>query len=340
MDQEKTYTIEADEDYQEFIRRVITEQPAPEPLHIVEQLTEIAVGEVKDHHYELSAVASEKHLTVTLRHSGKRIDGRLILIMGDNTDRVDYQPDGDDWVLTIRRDVPPPFITRRYKRLFLSTSLLLLATPFCYANGYTLAEANSIIAILIVIVIALIGFGAYGMHHNRLISQRNEQMRRILTALDEYRSLAGDGGLSLDKQEEILKNKLQKSKKDKAAQKDEQQNFFVMMDARINKERPFTDPDFDHEALIKFTGVSEETFCKLVPRYQTPARRFDYINSLRAEYVAKILMDRSDYSPEDVARKCGFRNTAAYISAFKFAFGITPTDYLSGMSQMFKKKER
>jgi len=27
---------------------------------------------------------------------------------------VDYHPDGDDgWVLTIRRDIPPSFVTRR-----------------------------------------------------------------------------------------------------------------------------------------------------------------------------------------------------------------------------------
>ena len=50
-------------------------------------------------------------------------------------------------------------------------------------------------------------------------------------------------------------------------------------------------------------------------------------------------MDHPDYSIEDIACKCGFRNTAAYISAFKFAFGITPTDYLSSMSRMFKKKK-
>ena len=50
---------------------------------------------------------------MTLRHGGKRIDGRLVVIMGDLTSRVDYRPDGDEWVLTIRRDVPPPFVTRR-----------------------------------------------------------------------------------------------------------------------------------------------------------------------------------------------------------------------------------
>ena len=197
----------------------------------------------------------------------------------------------------------------------------------------------SIIIILIIIVITLIVMGCYSIRYNRIISQRNEQLRRILTALDDYRAMVGDGVLSLDEQEDILKNKLSKTKEVGIIQNNEEQNFFVMMDARINKERPFTDPDFDHDALVQFMGVSDETFCKLVPRYKDPDRTLDYINSLRAEYAAKILMEESDYSAEDIARMCGFKNTAAYNSTFKFAFGITPTDYLSSMSQMFKKKE-
>jgi AraC-like DNA-binding protein len=225
------------------------------------------------------------------------------------------------------------------ERIVLCASLLLLATPFCYAHGYTLAEANSIIVILIIIVIALIGCGGYTLYYNRIISQRNEQLRRILMALDDYRALVGDGVLSLDEQEEVLKEKLSKPKEVRVVQKDEKQNFFVVMDARVNKERPFTDPDFDHEALVKFMGVTNETFSELVPRYKDPDRTLDYINSLRAEYAAKILMEHSDYSVEDIARKCGFKSIAAYNSAFKFSFGITPTDYLSSMSQMFKKKE-
>ena len=225
------------------------------------------------------------------------------------------------------------------ERFFLCASMLLLATPFCHARGYTLADANHIIVILIFIVIVLIVIECYSIRYNRIIRQRNEQLRRILTALDDYRAMVGDGILSLDEQEEVLKEKLKMPKKVKVVQNDEEQNFFVMMDARINKERPFTDPDFDHDALIKFMGVSDEAFRKLVPRYSDPHRTLDYINSLRAEYAAKILMEKSDYSAEDIARMCGFKNTAAYNSIFKFAFGITPTDYLNSMSQMFKKKD-
>ena len=225
------------------------------------------------------------------------------------------------------------------KRIFTCAALLLLATPFCYAHGYTLALANNIIVILLVIVIALIVIGGYSLYYNRIISQRNEQLRRILTALDEYRALVGDEVLTLDEQEEVLMHKLSKPKKTKAAQEDEGQNFFVMMDARVNKEKPFTDPDFDHDALIKFMGVSHETFCKMVPRYTDPDRTLDYINSLRAEYAAKILMEHSDCSTDDIVSKCGFKNVAAYNSAFRFAFGITPNDFLTSMSKMFKKKQ-
>ena len=101
----------------------------------------------------------------------------------------------------------------------------------CFAHGYTLADANIIIVILVFIVIALIVMGYYSIRYNKIISQRNEQLRRILMALDDYRAMVGDGVLSLDEQEEIMKNQLSKTKKAKTVQKDEEQNFFVMTHA-------------------------------------------------------------------------------------------------------------
>ena len=57
------------------------------------------------------------------------------------------------------------------ERILTSASLLFLATPFCHAHGYTLTDANHIIVTLVIIVIALIGFGCYSVHHNREVSQ-------------------------------------------------------------------------------------------------------------------------------------------------------------------------
>ena len=205
----------------------------------------------------------------------------------------------------------------------------------------TLAEADTIIVILIFIVILLLVLGGISLYYNRVFKRRNEQLHRILDALDDYRAIVGDRDLSLDEQEEAVK--IKKSKLASKAAKDipmgQGQSFFVKMDARVNKEKPFMDPDFDQKSLAEFMEVDVETFCKLVPRYTDPERTLEYINSLRAEHAAKMLMEHSDYSMEYIASQCGFKNLAALNSAFKFAFGITPTDYMSGVSQMFKKKK-
>lgn len=204
---------------------------------------------------------------------------------------------------------------------------------------HTLAEADNIIVILVVIVIMLLVLGGFGLRQSRIIRQRNEQLRRILNALDDYRAIVGDGELSLDEQEEMVEKKSEPEQKTtKAPQMDEGHAFFVKMDARVNKEKPFTDPDFDYYALIKFMGVSQDEFCRLVPRYTDPERTMDYINSLRAEYAAKLLMEHSCFSTEDIVFMSGFKDAAAFNKAFKFSFGITPTDYLNTIRQMFKNK--
>ena len=224
------------------------------------------------------------------------------------------------------------------KRITITALLLLLTTSFCHAQALTLAEADTIIGVLSVVVIVLLVLGSFGLHYNRIISRRNEQLLRILNALDDYRAIVADGALSLDEQEDMLKVQQPKSKTTKSVQTDGSQTFYVKMDARVNKEKPFTNPGFNQQLLADFMGVDVETFCQLVPRYKDPERTLDYINSLRAEYAAKILMEHSDCSMDDMASKCGFKNSAAFNSAFKFAFGITPTEYVHGMSTMFKKK--
>ena len=200
----------------------------------------------------------------------------------------------------------------------------------------TLAEADTIIVILLFVVLLLLILGSISLYYNSVFKRRNEQLHRILDALDDYRAIVGVGELSLDEQEEAVMKKQSKLK----ATTGEGQSFFVKMDARINKEKPFKDPYFDQKSLAEFMEVDLETFRKLVPRYKDPDRTLEYINSLRAEHAAKMLMEHMDYSMEFIASQCGFKNSAAFNSAFKFAFGITPTEYLNGVSQMFKKKKQ
>ena len=226
------------------------------------------------------------------------------------------------------------------KVIAITALLLLMVTPHCHARTLTLAEADAVIIILSLVVVLLLVLGGVVLYYNKLFRRRNEQLLRILNALDDYRAIVGDGVSSLDDQEELLKKKQPKRKTAKTVPMDECQAFYVKMDARVNKEKPFADPSFDQQSLAEFMGVDLETFCRLVPRYKDPNRTLDYINSLRAEYAAKMIMDQSDCSMDDIVSKCGFNNSADFNSSFKFAFGITPADYLHSMSLMFKKNQK
>ena len=86
----------------------------------------------------------------------------------------------------------------------------MIENIICFAHRYTLTDANYIIVLLILVVIVLVVIGCYSIRYNRIISQRNEQLRRILTALDNYRAIVGDGVLSLDEQEAILKYRIKR----------------------------------------------------------------------------------------------------------------------------------
>ena len=113
MNNEKTYRLDWDEDAREFVRRIHNAQDDCEPLRIVEQLVGIVVDELKDRPYDASAFVTAQRMKVTLRHQGRPIDERMVRVMGNHTDRVDYRSEGDDWILTIRRDIPPLIATRR-----------------------------------------------------------------------------------------------------------------------------------------------------------------------------------------------------------------------------------
>jgi hypothetical protein len=167
----------------------------------------------------------------------------------------------------------------------------------------TLAEADTIIVILLFVVLLLLILGSISLYYNSVFKRRNEQLHRILDALDDYRAIVGVGELSLDEQEEAVMKKQSKlkAKAVKAIPTGEGQSFFVKMDARINKEKPFKDPYFDQKSLAEFMEVDLETFRKLVPRYKDPDRTLEYINSLRAEHAAKMLMEHMDYSMEFIA---------------------------------------
>ena len=78
------------------------------------------------------------------------------------------------------------------KRIALTAPLVLLTTSICHARAFTLAEADVIIGILLVVVIALLVLVGFALHYNKVISRRNEQLLRILNVKEEGGMVIGE----------------------------------------------------------------------------------------------------------------------------------------------------
>ena len=75
---EIVYLPNEDETAIAFVKRVVAEQSDREPLRIVVQLVEIALGELQGRPCEVCVTASKQRFTLTLRHGGQPIDNRMI----------------------------------------------------------------------------------------------------------------------------------------------------------------------------------------------------------------------------------------------------------------------
>lgn len=93
------------------------------------------------------------------------------------------------------------------KRFALAAPLLLLSTQFCHAHVHTLAEADTIIEILLFVVVLLLVLGVFGLYHERVVNRRNEQLLRTLNALDDYRAIVGNGVVTLDEKKDLSKKR-------------------------------------------------------------------------------------------------------------------------------------
>lgn len=183
---------------------------------------------------------------------------------------------------------------------------------------------NWLVAALILLAIIM----AIVIYYSHIIRKRNEKLRRVLNGLEAYRKMM---------MEQTEENVLPKKSAEESAL-DESRRLFVEMDAKITRERPFTDPNFGHEELIKFTGVEKERFERMITLYTNVKNSMSYINSRRSEYGAQLIVDNPYDTLTSIATRCGFNTKAEFISAFKFAFGISPRDYRDSIANLFKDK--
>ncbi len=103
------------------------------------------------------------------------------------------------------------------------------------------------------------------------------------------------------------------------------------------RERLFLDPKFERQTIMDRFQLTKERVGAIFSKGSDCSKLTSYIQQLRLEYAAKILVEQPDLNIVQIASDSGFSSSAYFSNCFRQHFGMSPTDYRSNaMSQSDK----
>ena len=112
----------------------------------------------------------------------------------------------------------------------------------------------------------------------------------------------------------------------RADQKDDLE-LLALIEARVEKEKPHLQPDFDAEALARLLGVTPLRLTRLF-RHNTPHHTpEDYIDFRRVLSAMELMRQHPNYSIAAIGQDAGFKSIRTFQRRMQQATGLTPVEY-------------
>jgi len=180
-----------------------------------------------------------------------------------------------------------------------------------------IADRNSLIAIascilsLLVIVCSIIL-----VRVNRSIRHKNSVLVQQFTDAAHYKELY---------QNEKKIHEPQPAVSDLNTLSDEQ--LFRHINEVVTREKLFLDPNFGRQTIIERFHLSKERVGAIFSKGSDYSKLSDYIQQLRMEYAAKLLVDNPQMTIVQIASDCGFSSHKYFTERFHHYYSMTPTEF-------------
>ena len=155
---------------------------------------------------------------------------------------------------------------------------------------------------------------------NRLIRKKNRAASQLISELSAYKT-------------QLYQLMGQKNgHTDAAATSDDaaDREAFLRVEKCIVDDRLFLRPKLTRDEAADHAGISRIRFATLFSHYANVTFAA-YINDLRLNYAAQLLMTRPNYSVEAIAQECGIPVRQTFYRLFSKKYGITPAEYRNAM---------
>ncbi len=179
-----------------------------------------------------------------------------------------------------------------------------------------IAHQRWILVIVIGILVALVVIGGVLAYNNRVIRKKNislvanvkEAMRYKEELERQTRSTLPENTNLVDSENRDLM-------------------LFEQIKGKIIGQRFFLDNTFSRKALMDEFNIPANKFAGLFRQF-TGKTFSEYINDLRIEYVAELLLSGKYASVEDLLKECTFISSTSLYRLFSKKYGMTPQKFL------------
>lgn len=105
------------------------------------------------------------------------------------------------------------------------------------------------------------------------------------------------------------------------------EQLFQYINEVIMREQLFLDPKFERQTIMDRFQLTKERVGAVFSKGSNHAKLTSYIQQLRLEYAAKLLIEQPDRSIVQIAADSGFSSSAYFSDRFRQHFGLSPTDF-------------
>lgn len=104
--------------------------------------------------------------------------------------------------------------------------------------------------------------------------------------------------------------------------------LYERMSQKMQADRPWSDPDFDVDALARLLGTHANAVSRALSR-AGETTFYDYVNGFRVREAQRLLADprESRFKIEALGRQAGFRARSTFFKLFRQHTGLTPSEY-------------
>ena len=95
----------------------------------------------------------------------------------------------------------------------------------------------------------------------------------------------------------------------------------------IVRENLFLDPSFGRQTIIDRFQLSKERVGAIFSKSSEHSKLSGYVQQLRLEYAAKLLIEQPEKSIVQIASDCGFSSHTYFSARFRQHFGMSPSDF-------------